>query len=148
VGGLTEAIATVPKNLSVVLGGLTDPFGFGSVTGDEETVANDLETDLSVFANMRYRFTQGPHQAFAYLLFILLYVPCMAAMGAAFRGLGRGYGLLLMGYLTVLGWSVATLYYQLTLGHRTVWVLTACTLLGLMFGGFWLLGRKRRIQLI
>jgi len=147
-GGLAEAFATLPDNLSGVLGGLADPFGFGAVSGDEKAVAEELDADLSVFTNMRARFTKGPHQAFAYLLFILLYVPCMAAMGAAFRELGRGYGLLLMGYLTVLGWSVATLYYQFTLGHQTVWILTACALLALMFGGFWLLGRKRKIQLI
>ena len=147
-GGLAKALATVPDNLSGVLGGLSDPLGMGRVSGDEKAVAKELDADLSVFANMRARFTQGPHQAFAYLLFILLYVPCMAAMGAAFRELGRGYGLLLMGYLTVLGWSVATLYYQFTLGHQTVWILTACSLLALMFGGFWLLGRKRKIQLI
>jgi ferrous iron transport protein B len=147
-GGLAEAFATIPANLSGVLGGLADPFGLGAVSGDEKAVAEELKADLSVFSNMRARFTKGPHQAFAYLLFILLYVPCMAAMGAAFRELGRFYGLLLTGYLTVLGWCVATLYYQFTLGHQTLWILTACALLAAMFGGFWLLGRTRKIQMI
>jgi ferrous iron transport protein B len=68
-------------------------------------------------------------------------------MGVAFRELGRWYGLLLTGYLTVLGWCVATLYYQLTLGHHTLWILVACALLAAMFGGFWLIGKRHKVQL-
>lgn len=147
-GGLAEAFATIPQNLKGVFGGLADPLGLASVSGDEEAVAGELEADLSVFRNMRARFSKGPHQAFAYLLFILLYVPCIAAMGAAFRELGRAYGLLLTGYLTVLGWSVATLYYQVTVGRQAVWVLTACALLALMYGGFWLIGHVRKSRML
>ncbi len=146
--GLADAVATIPANLKEVFGGLADPLGLGAVTGDEKAVAEELEADVSVFASMRARFSQGPHQAFAYLLFVLLYVPCMAAMGAAFRELGRFYGLVLMGYLTVLGWSVATLYYQVMVGHRTVWIFAACALLVAMFAGFWAIGRARKVQMI
>lgn len=146
--GLAEAFGTIPENLREVVGGLSDPLQMGSVTGDEEEVARELDTDVSVFKNMRAHFSQGPHQAFAYLLFILLYVPCIAAMGAAFRELGRFYGILLTGYLTILGWCVATLYYQLTLGHETLWILTAAGLLGLLFGSFWLIGRYRKVQMV
>ena len=146
--GLSDAVGTIPENLKKVFAGLADPLKFASVSGDKKAVAEELETDVSVFKNMRARFSRGPHQAFAYLLFILLYVPCIAAMGAAFRELGRFYGLVLMGYLTVLGWSVATLYYQFTLGHQTAWIAFACTLLATMFGGFWLIGRRRKIRMI
>ena len=146
--GLGKAFGTVPANLAGVFGGLADPLKLSSVSGDEKAVADEMETDVSVFKNMRARFSQGPHQAFAYLLFILLYVPCIAAMGAAFRELGRFYGVVLMSYLTVLGWSVATLYYQITLGHQTPWILFACGLLTAMFGGFWLIGRKQKIRMI
>ncbi len=146
--GLAQAFATIPENLAGVAGGLLDPLGLGTVSGDERAVAESLDADVSVFSNMRARFPRGPNQAFAYLLFILLYVPCIAALGAAFRELGRFYGCLLVGYLTVLGWSVATLYYQLTLGHQTVWILTATGLLAALFGGFWLIGRQRRVNML
>jgi len=146
--GLSDAFASIPANLSEVLSGLADPLGLRSVSGDEKTVAQEMAADVSVFKNMRARFSKGPHQAFAYLLFVLLYVPCMAAMGAAFRELGRFYGITLMVYLTVLGWSVATLYYQLTLGHQTLWILFATGLLTAMFGGFWLLGRRRKVAML
>ena len=147
-GGLAEAFGTIPENLGGVLGGLADPLGLASVSGDEAAVAEELESDVSVFKNMRERFPKGPHQAFAYLLFILLYVPCIAAMGAAFRELGRFYGVLLTVYLTVLGWCVATLYYQITVGHETLWIMTPCALLAAMFGGFWMMGRVHKIQVM
>ena len=145
--GLADAFATIPANLAKVGQGLRDPLGLGAVSGDEANVAAAVDSDVSVFRAMRQRFSKGAHQAFAYLLFVLLYVPCLAAMGAAFRELGRFYGTLLAVYLTVLGWSVATLYYQLALGHQTVWILTPCALLGALFGGFWLLGRRHRISM-
>ena len=147
-GGLSEAFATIPSNLAGAFGKLADPLGARRISGDEKAVAHELETDVSVFTNMRAHFPKGSHQAFAYLLFILLYVPCAAAMGVAFRELGRGYGLLLMGYLTLLGWCVATLYYQLTLGHQTLWILTPCALLAAMSGVFWLIGRKHKVRMI
>jgi len=146
-GGLAAAFGTIPSNLGKVFAGFADPLGLASVSGDEKAVAEVLAADVSVFRSMRTHFSKGPRQAFAYLLFILLYVPCMAAMGAAFRELGRFYGIVLMVYLTVLGWSVATLYYQFTLGYQAVWIGIACFLLVAMFGGFWLIGRTRRIHM-
>lgn len=146
--GLAEAFGTIPENLKEALGSMGDPLQMRTVTADEEEVARELETDVSVFKNMRTHFSQGPHQAFAYLLFILLYVPCIAAMGAAFRELGRFYGVLLTLYLTILGWCVATLYYQLTLGHQTLWIMTASSILALLFGSFWLIGRYRKVQMV
>ena len=72
----------------------------------------------------------------------------ISAMGAAFRELGRFYGIVLMVYLTILGWSVATLYYQITLGHQALWIAVPCALLVSMFGGFRIMGRRRKIQFI
>jgi len=146
--GLAEAFSTIPKNLARVGSGLFDPLGLEAVSGDAAIAAKKIDPDVSVFTAMRQRFSKGSHQAFAYLLFVLLYVPCLAAMGAAFRELGRFYGILLAIYLTVLGWSVATLYYQLTLGHQTLWVLMPCVLLAAMFGTFWAIGKRRRATLI
>jgi len=43
---------------------------------------------------------------------------------------------------------VATLYYQVTFGHKTLWILFACGLLTAMFGSFWLIGRKQKIRML
>jgi ferrous iron transport protein B len=146
-GGIAEAFATIPANLREVGGGFLDPLGLASVTDDEEAVSEELETDASIFANMRSHFSKGPHQAFAYLLFVLLYVPCMAALGVAYRELGKLFGTLLVVYQTVLGWSVATLYYQFTLGHQVVWGVVAAALLVALYGTFWVVGRKNKSQM-
>ena len=145
---IKEAFATIPENLSKVFGGLLDPLGMGDVSSDEEAVAETFDTDTSVFTNMRAMFTQGKHQVFAYLLFILLYVPCIAAVGAAYRELGRYYTIIFGVYLTLLGWSVATLYYQLALGHQALWIAVAAGLLLLMFGSFAAIGKKRKVDFI
>ena len=100
-----------------------------------------------LFEEMRRHFPKGRNQVFAYLLFILLYVPCIAAMGAAFQALGGLYGAVLAVYLTVLGWSVATIYYQITLGGSMLWAGVACGLLAAMAAGFAVMGRHRKIPL-
>lgn len=146
-GGIREAFATIPVGIAGIFGAIADPLGFGDVSGDEDEVAATFGTETSVFTSMRVKFPQGRHQAFAYLLFILLYVPCLAAMGAAFRELGRFYGTVMMVYLTVLGWSVATLYYQITLGHSALWISVPIVLLVSMFGGFGIMGRNRKLKL-
>ena len=147
--GLAAAWRTLPEKLGTIVRPLARPFGGG--TESQAPAAGGTQAspaDESLFAAMRGAFTGGRPQAFAYLLFILLYVPCFAAMGAAFRELGRFYGLVLMIYLTVLGWSVATLYYQVSAGHQWVWMATPCALLLAMSGGFYLMGRYRRIPLV
>jgi ferrous iron transport protein B len=147
--GIGTAFHTLPGSLAGIARSLVRPFGLSSA--DEQYPAftgEGGEGDESLFASMRSAFSQGRNQAFAYLLFILLYVPCFAAMGVAFRELGRVYGLVLVVYLTVLGWSVATLYYQITIGRQWIWMATPCALLLAMSGGFYLMGRRRRIPLM
>ena len=146
-GGIGDAFKTIPPAFGKIFRALGDPLGFSDVTGDEAAVAEAFDTETSVFTNMRIKFSKGRHQAFAYLLFILLYVPCLAAMGAAFRELGRYYGVVMMVYLTVLGWSVATLYYQIALAHSILWIVIPILLLVAMISGFAVMGRQRKIQL-
>lgn len=100
------------------------------------------DADSSILQALRAHFTQGKLQAFAYLLFVLLYVPCLAAMGTAFREMGRLYGTVLAVFQTILGWSVATLFYQFTLGHDSHWVLVAACMIGALFAVLALMGRN------
>ncbi|MBQ2282326.1 MAG: Fe(2+) transporter permease subunit FeoB [Kiritimatiellae bacterium] len=147
-GGIKEAFATIPTNLKDIFTGFTDPVGAGDISSDEAEVAETYESDKSVFPNLRKAFSKGKHQAFAYLLFILLYVPCIAATGAAWRELGSFYGTIFVGYLTVLGWCVATLYYQAVVAHQILWIVVPIVILVAMFTSFWIIGRKRRVGMI
>jgi ferrous iron transport protein B len=140
--GVREAFASVPQALSGVWDSLRDPLGLGIVNSDQEAVAEEVGADQQVYGAMRRYFTRGPLQAYAYLLFILIYFPCVAALGAVLREMGQGYGWLAMGYLTVLAWIVATLFYQLTVGHQWIWIVTALALAGLIVIGFAWLGSR------
>jgi ferrous iron transport protein B len=93
---------------------------------------------------MQAHFNLGRFQVLAYLLFILLYVPCLAAMGTAFRELGRFYGTLMMVFQTVIGWSLSVLFFQVTCGHSTAWIFTSVALLAGVVVSLVLIGRDQR----
>ncbi len=143
-GGVKEAFASIPEALSGIWDSLRDPLGLGVVSGDEKAVAEEVGADQRVYSMMQHYFTKGPLQAYAYLLFILLYMPCVAALGAVIREIGKGYGWLAMGYLTVVAWVTSTLFYQITLGHQMVWIAVSLALLVLMVATFWWLGKGKK----
>lgn len=142
-GGISEAVASVPEALSGVWDGLRDPLGLGLISSDQEAVAEEVGADQQVYKAMQRNFSKGPLQAYAYLLFILIYFPCVAALGAVLRELGKGYGWLSMGYLTVLAWIVATLFYQITIGHQLIWIILPLVMIGLIAIVFWWIGARK-----
>jgi len=139
-----EAFISIGENLSGVAGALLDPLGIGIITGDRESAREELETDDSVFSGLQANFS--PVSAYAYLLFILIYFPCVAALGAAIQTTGKGYGTLLVTYLTLLAWIVATLFYQIFEGGSVLWIGTALILLLGIYGSFLVLGRRSRMD--
>ena len=56
----------------------------------------------------------GQAGAFAYLLFILLYAPCVAAAAAIYREAGSRWMMFAMGWSTGLAYFAATVFYQLS----------------------------------
>jgi ferrous iron transport protein B len=139
-GGIGESFATIPENLAGVGGGLVDPLGVGLVGQPEEALMEELETDGAVFARMRARFSNIG--AYAYLLFVLIYFPCVAALGAAVREMGAFFGWLLAGYLTVLAWALSTLLYQFVSGPQLLPVLIAFALIGAIVATFAAIGSR------
>jgi ferrous iron transport protein B len=106
-----EAVATIPANLAAI--NPWDPAGLelGDLQ-DQSAMADAQEVDLSTFANMQTHF-DGQIGAFAYLLFILLYMPCAAAMGALVRESGRNWAIFTALWCNLMAFMVSTLYYQL-----------------------------------
>ncbi|MGM0462325.1 MAG: Fe(2+) transporter permease subunit FeoB [Fibrobacterota bacterium] len=126
-GGLKEAFLTIPANLGDVLAPQTlkDPLGMdvGNVS-NTDAASEELEVEPKVFSIMRERF--GTWQAaFAYLLFVLMYVPCLVAVAAMKREIGWAYTLFQITYATALAWISATLFYQITVGHSVGYISAA-----------------------
>lgn len=123
---LREAFESIPANLADL--SYSDPLGIevGELT-DSDAVAEDQEVDTSIFANLQGQF-KNAGAAFAYLLFILLYTPCVAAMGAYVREFGMSYARFIAVWTMGLGYGGATLFnqaYQFTSQPvtSTIWIL-------------------------
>ncbi|KYN79904.1 ferrous iron transporter B [Vibrio cidicii] len=109
-GSLKEAVMTIPDNLAGL--SFSDPLGIevGDLS-DASVVAEEQAVDASIFGNLTAKFASG-HAAFAYLIFILLYTPCVAAMGAYVREFGAPYARFIALWTMGLAYSGATFYYQ------------------------------------
>lgn len=147
IGGLAEAFATIPENLSGVVAGFFDPL---EIDASIEGLANSeskAEQDAAV-NSLRKHFPKGVHQMYSFLLFVLLYIPCIAATGVVFREVGKWYGTIFVCYLTLLGWSVATIYHAVMVSHSSLWFCIGTSILAAMFGSFWCYGKRHRIDMI
>ncbi|MBR4398505.1 MAG: Fe(2+) transporter permease subunit FeoB [Fibrobacter sp.] len=143
-----EAFISIPVNLSEVFGKLVNPLGVEDAIDASAGSATDgsvNEDVASAMKGMRAHFSLGKFQVFAYLLFILLYVPCLAALGTAFRELGRFYGTLMVTFQTIIGWSLSVLFFQLTVGGSALWISVSATLLIAVVVALFILGKKKRI---
>ena len=112
-GGLNEALATVPVNLSDALDNIADPLGLSVLddTHSQDLAAVSQEVSTDTFGVMVSRF-DGKVGAFTYLLFILLYFPCVAALGAMVREVGKGWATIGALWSTGLAYVVAVMFYQ------------------------------------
>lgn len=107
-----DSFATVPDNLAAVADTYTDPLGIGvGDVGTIETASEEQEVDAGVYGAMQDRF-DGRLGAFAYLLFILLYFPCVATIGAIVREAGRPWALFVAAWTTGVAYFGATAVYQ------------------------------------
>jgi len=136
---VSDSLATVPENLSDAVGSFADPLGVrvGTVTTDD--VAEDQEVDDAVFGEMADRF-DGRVGAFAYLLFVLLYFPCVATIGAIVREAGRGWAIFVAAWSTGIAFVVATVFYQgATIGRHpmssVLWIVGLLGAVAIVFAG-------------
>ncbi|MCL2101901.1 MAG: ferrous iron transport protein B [Fibromonadales bacterium] len=119
---LIEALETIPENLAGLWKKLFNPI-FTSLETEAE------EGSESIFSNMREAFGYSKARVFSFLLFILLYVPCVAAVSAAAKEVGGVLVALQVIYSTVIGWSLATIFYQCLEGRSVFYIVAALLIL-------------------
>jgi len=110
---INDAAATVPENLAAVTDMFADPLQMN--VGDIhslEAAAAAQEVDNATFGAMIKRF-DGQVGAFAYLLFVLLYFPCVATIGAIRRESGTPWAIFVAFWTTAIAYITASSFYQI-----------------------------------
>ena len=110
---INDAAATVPENLAAVTDMLADPLqmNVGDI-GSLEAAAEAQEVSNATFGAMTKRF-DGQVGAFSYLLFVLLYFPCVAVIGAIRREAGTSWAVFVAVWTTTIAYITASSFYQI-----------------------------------
>ena len=108
-----DAFSSVGDEIAALGGALADPLGIaiGDVS-DRAALAAEQEIEESTISQMAQLFPSA-FAAFCYLVFILLYAPCVAVLGAVSKEAGWRYMLLIFSWSTGLAYATATSLYQL-----------------------------------
>ncbi|MEH6394909.1 Fe(2+) transporter permease subunit FeoB [Pseudoalteromonas sp.] len=126
---VAEAFASIPANLADVFANLLDPLGLNVTNvSDKSTAAVDQQVNVSTFTTMENLFS-SQLAAFSYLVFVLLYTPCVAVMGAMYREAGMKWMLFVATWSTGLAYITASVVYQVGNFKQAP-----------MFSTFWLFG--------
>ncbi len=140
---VSGAFATIPENLAGLADAALDPLGLniGDVS-DVQAAAATQAVDAGTFGAMAKLF-DGTAGAFAYLLLVLLYFPCIAVLGAVYREASLRWAGFIALWATGMGYGIATLYFQIATFALHPAQSLAWTLGITMTFGVALLGMKR-----
>ncbi|MEJ2479610.1 MAG: ferrous iron transport protein B, partial [Acidihalobacter sp.] len=114
-GEIRAAVATVPENAKAFARGFLDPLGFSQLGSVQQSnlsqAAAQQSVDASTLTRMGALFTVPA--AVAYLIFVLLYLPCVNTMAAIYRETGsRAWTAFAIVWGIELAYGLAVLYYQ------------------------------------
>jgi ferrous iron transport protein B len=144
---LEQAAATIPANLSALAGSVFDPLNLdvGEVS-DRNTAAAEQGVNSGIFGAMASRF-DGQAGAFAYLLFILLYFPCVATIGAIVREAGGAWAAFVASWTTGVAYTTSVGFYQLATfnqhpGSSTAWIIGLALFLAAVVTGLRIWSRR------
>ena len=143
----SEAVGTIGENFAGLASAFTDPLGI--TVGDlseEEAAAEEQGVSTSTIDTIKVLFGSST-AAFAYLLMVLLYLPCCAAIAAIYREVGTAWTLFAAAWTSVLGYSAATIYYRVaTFVENPMYsiVAIACCAAALVGMYFWMRSFAKR----
>jgi len=110
--------ASVSTHLALLGERLLDPLGLQTADiGNDASAATQQNAKSGVAGAMLARF-DGQAGAFAYLLFVLLYFPCVATIGAIVREAGAGWAMFVGAWTTGVAYLTATIFYQIASFER------------------------------
>lgn len=129
--GLTAALHSIPANFAQLGDALSNPI---------LAKAPVHELNKGVYGLMAQKF-DGQIGAFAYLLFVLLYFPCVSTTAAMLREVHKGWAIFSILWMTVIAYGSAVIFYQAaTWGrHPGTSLLWISALLGIFLSMVWLI---------
>ncbi len=133
---IISGFESVPVNLKKSFMGLFDPLGLKTA---EDSQREEI-TGSGMPDKMRSYFGNG-FSAYAYLLFILLYFPCIATVGAVYRESRWFIALSQVIYMTLPAWIVSVLFFQAFYLHSIFWGAVSLLLLALIVLVFFITGK-------
>ena len=146
----SDALSITNENLNDAFQNMGDPLGLRTLDATEniEDAALDQDVSYALFGTL-VKYFDGKIGAFSYLLFILLYVPCVAAIAAVKRETGTRWALFSIFWSLYLAYSIATSFYQLAyFTHHPTQTLLWLALFSIGFLAIWLLLRQAGQKLL
>ena len=112
-GELTSAFQTIPENLAGLGSAFLDPLGMDIEEADSlEGTADIHSVEINTISAMQELFGSSVN-AFAYLVFILLYMPCVATIAAVYKEIGRFWAVFSTVWSLVIAYCAAVFCFQL-----------------------------------
>ncbi len=110
---VSEAVMSILDNGAALGGLLFDPLGLSALSAetDVRSAAESQGVETSTLTNMAAAFG-SPFAAFCYLVFVLLYAPCVAVMGTIAKEAGWRYMMLVFSWTTTVAYVTACIVYQ------------------------------------
>ena len=109
----TEAFSSIADNALGLVSGMADPLGLSiGDLSDSDAAAEAQGVSAGTLTNMAQLFGDA-FSAFCYLVFILLYAPCIAVLGAISKEAGWRWSALVFSWTTILAYTTASSLYQL-----------------------------------
>lgn len=147
-GSVREAVRTVPENLGGLGEEAADPLALGQVERSAQGV--EMVGEMSTVERLRDSFS-GDLAAFSYLLFILLYVPCVATVGVIFRELGGFWATFSVVWSMTMAYGLAVVCFHVGSWAQhplesSLWILGMIALTGTVYMLFVKLGLKRGVN--
>ena len=150
--GIKDSFAAIPAGFKGFGGALKDPLGvnIGNDLSDTDSVAENMQIEGSTVSVMAHYF-DGKVGAFAYLLFILIYAPCVAAVAAIYRETNIRWAAFSVFYLTTLAWIISTAFYQIGTftkhpGSSAIWLTVSIATFITLIAGLKIRGKSIHVE--
>lgn len=146
-GATIASFESIKNNAVDLLSNLGDPLGIdiGDIS-DQSQVAEDQGVQTSTLSAMAAAFG-SPFAAFCYMVFILLYSPCVAVLGVIVKESGVPWMVLVFCWTFGLAYITASCIYQIgtLMEHPTysiLWLVVSGVILGIGIQSLKLVGKR------